>query len=113
LAIGIPSVLNALSVGRVVTEVGGAGPIAQGVDTTLWATFIAMAAALVASVLGGMVGGAAAPDDVVDVRDQRDDTVAAAAPMGRHTESHTHDDGRISHTHPGDDMPHTHDAGQL
>jgi len=73
LAIGIPSILNALSVGRIATEVSttAAGPIAQGVDTTLWASFVAMAAALAASLLGGMIGGSTAPEDViVDVRDE-------------------------------------------
>jgi hypothetical protein len=71
LGVGIPSILNVLNVGRVATQVGGTGAIAQGVDTTLWASFLAMAAALVASVLGGMIGGAAAPADVVDLRDDR------------------------------------------
>lgn len=116
LAVGIPSVLNVLSVGRVATQVDGTGAIAQGVDTTLWASFIAMAAALVASVLGGMVGGAAAPDDVVDIRDDRSDRHDAAqdgTDMGRRTEPHTHDDGRVRHTHAGAETSHTHDAGQL
>jgi hypothetical protein len=123
LSIGIPSVLNVLNVGRVATQADGTGAIAQGVDTTLWASFIAMAAALVASVLGGMVGGAAAPDDVVDIRDDRSqrseryeryDTGADASRTGRHTEStHTHDDGRVRHSHAGDDVAHTHDTSQL
>ncbi len=119
LAVGIPSVLNVLNVGRIATQVDGTGAIAQGVDTTLWASFIAMAAALVASVLGGMVGGAAAPDDVVDIREDRSerseryDTGADASRVGRTAEAHTHDDGRIRHTHAGADVAHTHDTSQL
>jgi len=82
LAVGIPSILNVLNVGRVATQVDGGGAIAQGVDTTLWASFLAMALALAASVLGGMIGGAAAPDDVVDVRDERTERTADRDPIG-------------------------------
>jgi hypothetical protein len=111
LSIGIPSVLNVLSVGRVATEVTSAGAIAEGVDTTLWASFFAMAAALVASLLGGAIGGAAAPDDIVDVRDEASDRYTAdrTGSAGRHTQTHTHDEGRVVHAHAGDDVPHRHD----
>ena len=59
LAIGIPSVINVLNLGRVATELQPTtSVIASGVDSSLWATFIAMVGALVAAGIGGMIGGA-------------------------------------------------------
>jgi hypothetical protein len=58
LAVGIPSVINVLNLGRVTTQLSDSGVIATGVDTSLWATFIAIGGALVTAGLGGMIGGA-------------------------------------------------------
>jgi hypothetical protein len=59
LSIGIPSVINVLNLGRVATELNAStGVIAAGVDTSLWATFVSIAAGLVAAAIGGIVGGA-------------------------------------------------------
>ena len=70
LAIGIPSVINVLNLGRVATELQPTtSVIASGVDSSLWATFIAMVGALVAAGIGGMIGGASQrrPDHVDDL----------------------------------------------
>ena len=110
LAIGIPSILNVLAIGRVATRVTGTGAIAEGVATTLWASFIAMAAALVASLLGGMLGGGSAPDEIVDVRDEPSEPSAAdRESWAGEGSTHSHDDGRVVHSHPGDSVPHRHD----
>lgn len=63
LAIGIPSVINVLSLGRIATQLDrGAGVIAQGVNSSLWTTFIVIVAALVAAALGGLLGGVTMSD---------------------------------------------------
>lgn len=73
LAIGIPSVINVLNLGRVATELQPTtSVIASGVDSSLWATFIAMVGALVAAGIGGMIGGASQRrHDHVDDLDRR------------------------------------------
>jgi hypothetical protein len=63
LAIGIPSVINVLNLGRIATQLDqGAGLIAQGVNTSLWTTFIVIVGALVAAAFGGLVGGVTMAD---------------------------------------------------
>jgi cytochrome bd-type quinol oxidase subunit 2 len=58
LAIGIPSVINVLNLGRIATQLDeGAGLIAQGVNSSLWTTFIVIVGALAAAALGGLLGG--------------------------------------------------------
>jgi hypothetical protein len=62
LSIGIPSILNILNLGRVATEIDQqTSVIAQGVDASLWATFLSLIGALVAAALGGMIGGMTVP----------------------------------------------------
>lgn len=62
LSIGIPAVLNILNLGRVATEIGRqSSVIAQGVDASLWATFLSLVGALVAAAIGGLIGGATVP----------------------------------------------------
>lgn len=58
LAVGIPSVINVLNLGRIATQLdAGAGLIAQGVNSSLWTTFIVIVGALAAAALGGLLGG--------------------------------------------------------
>jgi hypothetical protein len=74
LAVGIPSVINVLNLGRVATEIDPARSfIATGVDTNLWATFIAIIGSLVAAGLGGIIGGASqrSVDEDYDGRPRR------------------------------------------
>jgi hypothetical protein len=67
LAVGVPSIINVLNLGRVTTELDATRSlIAAGVDTSLWATFIAMAGGLAAAALGGLVGGLTTRDQRVD-----------------------------------------------
>ena len=67
LAIGIPSIINVLNLGRVATELDASqNLIAAGVDNSLWATFIAMAGGLVAAALGGILGGMTAHDQSIE-----------------------------------------------
>lgn len=62
LAVGIPAILNILNLGRVATEIDRqTGVIAQGVDASLWATFLSLVGALVAATIGGMIGGMTVP----------------------------------------------------
>jgi hypothetical protein len=73
LAIGIPSVINVLNLGRIATELDATrGVIAQGVDSSLWTTFLAMIGALLAAAIGGLLGG-------VTVRDRGSAPVATGA----------------------------------
>ena len=65
LAVGIPAILNILNLGRVATEIDRqTGVIAQGVDASLWATFLSLIGALVAATIGGMIGGMTVPAPV-------------------------------------------------
>ncbi len=58
LAVGIPSIINVLNLGRVATELDATQSLlAAGVGSSLWATFIAMAGGLVAAAFGGLLGG--------------------------------------------------------
>jgi hypothetical protein len=62
LAIGIPSVINVLNLGRIATQLDeSAGLIAQGVNSSLWTTFIVIVGALVAAAIGGSLGGLTMP----------------------------------------------------
>jgi hypothetical protein len=62
LAIGIPSVINVLNLGRIATQLDeGAGLIAQGVNSSLWTTFIVIVGALVTAAIGGALGGLTMP----------------------------------------------------
>jgi hypothetical protein len=73
LAVGIPSVINVLNLGRITTELDATrGLIAQGVDSSLWTTFLVMVGALLAAAIGGLLGG-------VTVRDRGIATVATVA----------------------------------
>jgi peptidoglycan/LPS O-acetylase OafA/YrhL len=62
LTVGVPSVLNVFSLGRIANEVGSPGGalIAPGVDSTLWATFWSILGAFATAGIGGAVGGALA-----------------------------------------------------
>lgn len=72
LSIGIPAVLNILNLGRVATEIDRqTGVIAQGVDASLWATFLSLVGALVAAAIGGLIGGATVPAPAETVTTQR------------------------------------------
>jgi hypothetical protein len=63
LAIGIPSVINVLNLGRIATQLDeGSGLIAQGVNSSLWTTFIVIVGALAAAAIGGLIGGLTMPD---------------------------------------------------
>ena len=65
LAVGIPAILNILNLGRVATEIDQqTGVIAQGVDASLWATFLSLVGALVAATIGGVIGGMTVPAPV-------------------------------------------------
>lgn len=80
LAVGIPSVINVLNLGRIATQLDtGAGLIAQGVNSSLWTTFIVIVGALVAAGLGGLLGGLTTTDRTV---------ATAAAPMTTTTPTH-------------------------
>jgi hypothetical protein len=82
LSIGIPAVLNILNLGRVATEIGRqTGVIAQGVDASLWATFLSLVGALVAAAIGGMIGGATVPAPVETTSTDR--VVPATPPVPR------------------------------
>jgi hypothetical protein len=62
LSIGIPSILNILNLGRVATEIDQqTSVIAQGVDASLWATFLSLVGGLIAAALGGLIGGMTVP----------------------------------------------------
>ncbi|MGZ5348682.1 MAG: hypothetical protein ACXWZU_00555 [Actinomycetota bacterium] len=79
LAVGIPAILNILNLGRVATEIDQqTGVIAQGVDASLWATFLSLVGALVAAAIGGAIGGmtVSAP---VETTLRRDPTTSASA----------------------------------
>jgi hypothetical protein len=57
-SVGVPAVLNVFNLGRVTqfdAETGGL--LATGADNVLWATFFAILGGLVASGLGGAIGG--------------------------------------------------------
>jgi hypothetical protein len=57
-SIGIPATFNVFNLGRVV-ELGTTGGLLDpNADTVLWATFFAIVGGLVASGLGGAIGGA-------------------------------------------------------
>lgn len=72
LAVGIPSVINVLNLGRIATQLDeGAGLIAQGVNSSLWTTFIVIVGALGAAALGGSLGG-------ITIRERRRRTTAPA-----------------------------------
>jgi hypothetical protein len=72
LAVGIPSVINVLNLGRVATQIDPeTGFIANGVDSSLWATFIAIVGSLVAAGLGGMIGGASQRTVSTELDDDR------------------------------------------
>jgi hypothetical protein len=58
IAIGVPATFNVLNLGRVLTLDGTAGLLDPNADTVLWATFFAIVGGLVASGLGGAIGGA-------------------------------------------------------
>lgn len=63
LAIGIPSLINVLNLGRIATQLDeGAGLIARGVNSSLWTTFIVIVGALGAAALGGLLGGITTSD---------------------------------------------------
>jgi hypothetical protein len=90
MAIGLPAVLNVLNLGRIAEfDATAGGFLTTTDDTVLWATFLTIVGGLVASGLGGAIGGAVTrpanahlvPDEVetpvrparpdVDERDER------------------------------------------
>jgi hypothetical protein len=57
--VGVPAILNVFNLGRVGTlDTTTGGLLAQSSDTVLWATFASILGGLVASGIGGMIGGA-------------------------------------------------------
>jgi hypothetical protein len=60
ISIGVPAVLNVLNLGRVEALDTTGTLLDPGADTVLWATFLAIVGGLVASGLGGAIGGAVA-----------------------------------------------------
>jgi hypothetical protein len=104
--IGLPAVLNVLNLGRIAefdTTTGGLLGTAD--DTVLWATFLSIVGGLVASGLGGAIGGAVTrpanahlvPDEVErparparpDV-DERDERTVVVVPERRESDEHDH-----------------------
>jgi hypothetical protein len=74
LAVGIPSVINVLNLGRIATQLdANQGLIAQGVDSSLWTTFLVMVGALLAAAIGGLLGG-------ITVRDRNAMPVMTSGP---------------------------------
>ncbi len=57
-SIGIPATFNVFNLGRMVELGTNGGLLNPNADTVLWATFIAIVGGLVASGLGGAIGGA-------------------------------------------------------
>jgi hypothetical protein len=57
-SIGIPATFNVFNLGRVVELGRNGGLLDPNADTVLWATFSAIVGGLVASGLGGAIGGA-------------------------------------------------------
>ncbi|HEY7659858.1 MAG TPA: hypothetical protein VIC58_04595 [Actinomycetota bacterium] len=60
LAIGIPSVFDVFSLGRIGSIAEGAELIDEGVGSALWASFWTILGGFVAAGLGGLIGGAIA-----------------------------------------------------
>jgi hypothetical protein len=59
IAIGLPAVLNVLNLGRIAEfDATTGGFLATTDDTVLWATFLSIVGGLVASGIGGAIGGA-------------------------------------------------------
>jgi hypothetical protein len=59
LAVGVPAVMNVFNLGRVTQlDVESGGLLTTGADNVLWAAFLSIVGGLVASGLGGMIGGA-------------------------------------------------------
>jgi hypothetical protein len=61
LSVGVPSIFNVLSLGRISSVAQSGGVSAQGVISSLWATFVSLAAAFVAAAVGGLLGGLTVP----------------------------------------------------
>jgi hypothetical protein len=58
LSVGVPAIMNVFNLGRVTQLDEAGGLLATGGDTVLWAAFLSIVGGLVASGLGGMIGGA-------------------------------------------------------
>lgn len=59
LSVGVPAILNVFNLGRVTQlDVETGGLLVSDADTILWASFLSILGGLVASGLGGMIGGA-------------------------------------------------------
>jgi hypothetical protein len=59
LSVGVPAILDVFNLGRVTQlDVQTGGLLTTGADTVLWAAFLSILGGLVASGLGGMIGGA-------------------------------------------------------
>lgn len=59
LSVGVPAILNVFNLGRVTQlDVETGGLLSSDADTILWASFLSILGGLVASGLGGMIGGA-------------------------------------------------------
>lgn len=58
--VGVPSVLNVFSLGRITNAVGGANGaiLAPGVDSAMWASFWALLIGFFTAAIGGAIGGA-------------------------------------------------------
>jgi hypothetical protein len=102
LAVGIPAILNILNLGRVATEIDQqTGVIAQGVDASLWATFLSLVGALVAAAIGGVIGGMTVPA-TAETTLRRSSTPAPASAGGSRTRvvdvTDDADDARVMET---------------
>ena len=101
LAVGIPAILNILNLGRVATEIDQqTGVIAQGVDASLWATFLSLVGALVAATIGGVIGGMTVPAPVETTHSRSYTTPPAwpSDPRTRVVEVDDDDDARVLET---------------
>jgi hypothetical protein len=81
LSVGVPAVMNVFNLGRVTTlDTETSGLLGTASDTVLWAAFFSILGGLVASGLGGAIGGAVTrPANAhlfdEDVREDRTDVV--------------------------------------
>jgi hypothetical protein len=81
LSVGVPAIMNVFNLGRVTQLDVQGGLLASGADTVLWASFLSIVGGLVASGLGGMIGGAiTSPANAHLADDVRTDVVERPVP---------------------------------
>jgi hypothetical protein len=100
ISVGIPSLLNVFSLGRVATQVAGPATRTTFGDTALWASFWSVLGGFLAAGIGGAIGGAVSrgrrartsamtagtrrAEDVPARRDRDDDTVVVDGETAEH-----------------------------